>query len=379
MRVLFISMPSIHAIRWIQNLEGSGYELYWFDILNKGTIDIYKEVHQFTGQVKRKLPVIKGEHFLNKKMPKTYNLIRPILEVTENSALTSIINSIKPDVIHSFEMQNCSYPILNTLARFSEIPWIYSCWGSDLFYYKNLYKHRKKIKKVLSRVDFLQTDCIRDCEIAKDLGFDGKCLPIIPGGSGYKIEELLHFKQEFESRKIILVKGYQHNFGRALHVIKALEKNTEYFKDYKIIVFGAHLNVINYINDHNLPFKVFDRNQLTNNEVLKLMGKALIYVGNSVSDGMPNTLLEAIVMGAFPIQSNPGNATAEIIEDGINGLLIQDPEDVDNIASLILQAIRDLQMLKRAQDINEVISLERLEYETNKSRVLAIYSNIEKL
>ena len=44
---------------------------------------------------------------------------------------------------------------------------------------------------------------------------------------------------------------------------------------------------------------------LPQDELMKLIGKSLIYIGNSISDGMPNTLLEAIVMGVFRIQSNP--------------------------------------------------------------------------
>ena len=73
-------------------------------------------------------------------------------------------------------------------------------------------------------------------------------------------------------------------------------------------------NVIDYIKNNNLPYVVYDRHGLSHSDILTIMGKSLLYIGNSISDGMPNTLLEAIVMGAFPIQSNPGKVTEEIIE-----------------------------------------------------------------
>jgi hypothetical protein len=38
---------------------------------------------------------------------------------------------------------------------------------------------------------------------------------------------------------------------------------------------------------------------------------------------MPNALLEA--MGMAPIQSNPGKVSEEVIKEGVNGLLINDP------------------------------------------------------
>ena len=50
--------------------------------------------------------------------------------------LEKIIREIQPDIIHSFEMQSCSYPILKTMNKFPNNKWLYSCWGSDLFYYQ---------------------------------------------------------------------------------------------------------------------------------------------------------------------------------------------------------------------------------------------------
>ena len=67
---------------------------------------------------------------------------------------------------------------------------------------------------------------------------------------------------------------------------------------------------------------------------------------------MPNTLLEAIVMGAFPIQSNPGGATEESIINGKNGLLIENPSNVEEIRDLIKKEIRDKSSLTSGSDYN---------------------------
>ncbi len=75
------------------------------------------------------------------------------------------------------------------------------------------------------------------------------------------------------------------------------------------------------------------------------MGKSLIYIGNSNSDGIPNTLLEAICMDVFPIQSNPGRVTEEVIVNGENGLLINDCEDVNEIMGKMKQAIVNKEMV----------------------------------
>lgn len=372
MKLLLVSMPSIHVIRWIENLKNENITIYWFDVLGKGKLNVASNVSQITDWKKRKFPYIKGEHWLNKKKPNFYKKILPFLEVTPNEVLKKIILEIQPDVVHSFEMQSCSYPILKIMQDFPTIKWIYSCWGSDLFYYTKLPSHKNKINQVLNRINYLITDCNRDFELAKQNGFKGKFLGVIPGGTGFKLNELKN-KQHLNERKIILVKGYEHKFGRALNVIKAIHQLNSQLQNYEIVVFGAHPTVIQYVKDNNLPFTLFDRHGLQHNDLLNLMGKSLIYIGNSISDGIPNTLLEAIVMGVFPIQSNPGNVTAEIIDNQINGLLINNPNDIEEIKNQIIFAINNKQMIDNAITINQVFANQKLDYFENQQKIINLY------
>ncbi len=369
-------MPSIHVIRWIENLKNSSYEMYWFDVLGRGRLETIDSVTQFVDWKQRKVPNIKGEYFVSKKAPSIYSIFHSFLEVSANEKLEKIIKEIKPDVFHSFEMQNCSYPIVKTMNKFSQVKWIYSCWGSDLYYYKNFKSHNKKIKEVLTRINYIHTDCARDFVLAKELGFKGKHAGIIPGGSGYNLEEFSKFKIPVSDRKIILVKGYQHTFGRALNVIKALQNIPEIIGNYEVVVFGAHSDVINYITLNQLKFKTFTRNELSQREVMQLMGKSLIYIGNNISDGMPNTLLEAIIMNAFPIQSNPGNVTSEIIDNESNGLLIANPEDIKAIEELIISAIKNPLRIASAAVINTKIAAEKLDKKKVRKEVISLYKQL---
>lgn len=376
MKILFVSMPSVHVIRWIENLKETNHELYWFDVLGRGKLETIDSVIQFTNWKKRKIGSIKGEYFLSKKIPFLYEKIIPFLEITANEALEKVIAEIQPDVIHSFEMQSCSYSIFKTMEKHPKIKWLYSCWGNDLFYYKQFPSHLKKIKKVLKRVDFLHTDCYRDFEIAKELGFSRMHVGVIPGGTGYKLEETNLYKLPLIERKIILVKGYEHNLGRGLNVIKALESIIKNIQKYDVVVFGAHQKVIDYIKTNQLNFEFFGRHELSHQELMQLMGKSLFYIGNSISDGMPNTLLEAIAMGAFPMQSNPGKVTEEIIENGVNGLLINNAESIDEIKGVVLKAISYDEILQSASKKNHDIAIEKLEYSVNKKKVIQIYNLI---
>lgn len=378
MKILFVSMSSVHVTRWIENLKDTSYELYWFDVLGRGKLETLDTVQQFTEWKRRKIAPIKGEYFLSKKLPYFFEKIIPFLEVTANEALEKIILEIQPDIIHSFEMQSCSYPILKTMNKFPKLKWIYSCWGNDLYYNSQIPKELKTIKKILTRVNFLHTDCNRDFEIAKSLGFIGKFFGVIPGGGGYNLTYCKNYRLPFEERKIILIKGYEHLFGRGLNVIKAMKLANDFVVNYEVVVFGAHQEVIDFINLNKLPFKIFGRNGLSQIELIKLMGKSILFIGNSISDGMPNTLLEAIIMQAFPIQSNPGNASAEIIENNKNGLLINDANDVNEIKEKIIFALTNLKLVQQAMFLNNEIADQRLDYKCNKLKIEKIYSQIKK-
>jgi glycosyltransferase involved in cell wall biosynthesis len=108
------------------------------------------------------------------------------------------------------------------------------------------------------------------------------------------------------------------------------------------------------------------------------MGKALVYIGNSKSDGMPNTLLEAIVMGAFPVQSNPGGVTSEIIENGKNGLLIENPESVVEIINTIQSLLQNDTLILNSFNHNKNIAQSKLEYATIQQKIITLYNQIEK-
>ena len=117
--------------------------------------------------------------------------------------------------------------------------------------------------------------------MASQNGFKGKFLGIIPTGGGYDLSYFENYKKPFEERKIIIVKGYHHLFGRALNVVKALEEIKDDLQQFSVVVFGAHKVVEDYVNHKKLPFQVYDRHGLKQEEVLKLMGQSAIYVGNN--------------------------------------------------------------------------------------------------
>ena len=218
MKILLVSMPSLHFFRWTEQLQHSGHEVYWFDINDGGKeTGRLNWVKQIVGwKLKWNYP---GRYFIKKRIPKLYSFFqklndRKIADVFEQKLL-----EIQPDVVHSFALYVSCAPIMEVMNKYSTIKWIYSSWGSDLYYFQHIPSYLSDIKKVLPRVDYLFTDCIRDHKIAQQYGFNGNFLGVFPGGGGFPLKEMGTYESPLSERTIIIVKGYQGRLGRAIQVL----------------------------------------------------------------------------------------------------------------------------------------------------------------
>ncbi|KJD33406.1 glycosyl transferase family 1 [Tamlana nanhaiensis] len=378
MKILMVSIPTLHFFRWADQLKYAGHEVFWFDITGMSApVEKLNWVEQKVNwKLKYNYP---GRIFLKKRFPKVYNFIQKFNEKNTASEFENYLNKVKPDVVHSFAIYLSCAPILEVMTKYNQ-KWIYSSWGSDLYYFQNKSQYLNDIKRVLPRINYLFTDCNRDYIIAKKHGFSGDFLGVFPGGGGFNLQHVKSFCLPIEKRKTILIKGFQGRSGRAITVLKAINNLQKQLQAYKIIVFGAPNEVFQFVQNSALKdwenLEVLGR--INHEKVLEIMGEALVYVGNSNSDGMPNTLLEAIIMGAFPIQSNPGNATSELITHNKNGLLINNCENEVEIEALITSVLRNTDLLEEAYQFNQNNLKPNLDREVIKRKVLEKYASIGK-
>ena len=74
-----------------------------------------------------------------------------------------------------------------------------------------------------------------------------------------------------------------------------------------------------------------------------------VYVMNSIYEGMPNALMEAMAVGLPVISTDCPNGPAELIENEINGLLVP-VGDFDALAGAMLKMIEDKEFAERCGD-----------------------------
>ncbi|MGE5123288.1 MAG: glycosyltransferase, partial [Acidobacteriaceae bacterium] len=92
----------------------------------------------------------------------------------------------------------------------------------------------------------------------------------------------------------------------------------------------------------------------------ELFRRSQISVSITEHDGTPNTLLEAMACGSFPIAGDI-ESLREWIRPGENGLLV-DPDDPRGLAEAIIQAINQPEMRRTAREMNLALVRKRGEH-----------------
>lgn len=377
MKILMVSMPCLHFFRWAEQLQDSGHEVYWFDVTDGGKkVERIHWVKQIIAwKFRWDYP---GRSFIKINFPRLYAFIQQFNERDVKKIFEQHLLEIQPDVVHSFALYISCSPIIEVMQKHPEIKWIYSSWGSDLYDFQNIPTQLDTIKKVLPRINYMFSDCLRDYEIAKKQGFKNTFLGVYPGGGGYFLDKMDTFLERDQNKNGIAIKGFQGKWGRAIEVLKALLLIENEIKSLPITIFGADEEVSSFVEKSALSnwenLSLFGK--IRQQEVWRIMGKSNIYIGNSISDGMPNTMLEAICMEVLPIQSNPGGVTQELIKDGFNGFLIQDAEDVKVISRIILKAITNNEGVKKGIIYNSLNIKPILDYDMVKNKVLQSYLRV---
>lgn len=389
MKILFVAMAnSVHTAGWVNQLVDTGWDIHVFDAMEgsltpelKGaTIYTFNHPAESSCNVKKVhsiLPLPRGIGFLSSRS----KLLSRFLIPSRVASLARLIQRLKPDIIHSLEMQHESYPLFEVsrkLGRKFAMPWIYSSWGSDLYLFSEQPEHKERIKEVLNTCDYYIADCQRDVEIAARLGFKGEVLGVFPGPGGFDIADMQRWIQpgRVSKRTKIAVKGYSGWAGRAIVALHALQLCADVLRGYTVAVYSANdevEHVARYISRvTDISFEILPHSP--REKIVKLMGSSRLAIGMSISDGTPNSMLDAMVMGAFPIQSDTVS-TAEWITHGENGFLVP-PEDHEALVDAIRRALSDDELVEKAAEYNTHITAERLDCSVIKPKVIAMYKKV---
>ncbi|WP_413206104.1 glycosyltransferase family 4 protein [Rhodospirillum sp. A1_3_36] len=434
MKILFVGpATSLHMVRWINQLEGAGFDVHIFPVeptplhpkfrnvtlhhavFNRRPFDEqdvaklgllcapsteetpsggwalgrrHKRFDRSVSQTGWPWPFREGarkiEQGLEKLAPKRFS---------RAAALARTIRRIKPDLVHSLEMMTGGYLALAAKAELERDalklnrkpplgavfpPWVLSNWGCDLQLFAQLAEHEQRARQIMAQCDYYSAECARDIKLARSFGFTGRALAVRPNASVFDLERVRKMRQPgpTSERRMILLKGYQDWHGRALIALQAMEKVQELLTDYKIGIYLAApaVRVAAELMSRRTGIDVEFIPFSSHDHMMKLHGQSRISMGVSISDGIPSALLEAMAMGSFPIQSDTSCAD-EWITDGETGLLIPG-EDVLATAEALRTALIDDDLVNGAAEANGNVAEAKMDLVKVRSEVAAAYRQL---
>lgn len=381
-KILFVSVPGAsHAAQWVNQLNDTDWEVIFFPSLDTPYLDMFRDLTVYSKDKVRFAPEAKVHvvSLMPINSPRMKRVAQRLVPKKFDSSrwLAEIIESVRPDYIHSMEMQHGAYLVDQARAHLSGPlpPWIITPWGSDLYLYKRLEAHRDKLRSCLEHAQYFWAECCRDYDDAREMGFKGEMLDSVPASGGYDIESYKKLNATPPSqRKFIMVKGYQSFAGRALNAFTAMRECKDALKGYTVILYlschAVDVAAELFTQDTGIPVVTL-RFPLPHEEIQSNFARSRIHMGLSISDGLPTSVIESMGMGTFPIQSD-SSCAFQWIEDGKNGLLVP-ADDPAAVARALQRALEDDALVDKAAKTNLGLIHEKFEYHRLREKILSIY------
>jgi glycosyltransferase involved in cell wall biosynthesis len=287
-------------------------------------------------------------------------------------AVRALINQISPDLVHAMRIP--FEGILAAKATPWNVPLVISVWGNDFtLCAESNPLIARQTRLALARAYALHCDCRRDLDLAiRAWGFDPKKPSVVLPGAGGVQASLFHpgqpdsrFRRELsipDDAPVVLnprgFRGYVRNdvFFRAIPSILMQYPNAIF------VCPGMQGSPIagKWVRRLAVQESVRLLPSVPREKMAELFRLACVAVSPSLHDGTPNTLLEAMACGCFPVAGDI-ESVREWLTDKENGLLC-DPTDPEALARAIVCALGDEEMRTHAREVNVQLIAERAEY-----------------
>ena len=308
-----------------------------------------------------------GDRFLRRVLPvglrtKLRQWLGPLTLPRAARQLRRIIQEVQPDLVHAMRI-----PYEGMLAALalsgSSTPLLISIWGNDFtLHAPSTPLMRHYTRRALRRASALHTDCRRDQRLAQDWGFDpAKPGIVLPGAGGIQMDVFYPSKTEAQSPLVLNPRGLR-AYVRTDTIFQAIRLVHAQRPEVRFACTGmaGQSEALRWVNELGLSAAVELLAPLSRDDMAALFRRAQVMLSITTHDGTPNTLLEGLASGCFPIAGDLASIR-EWITPGVNGLLV-DPGDPQALAQAILQALDQPDLRSRARQINLDLVRERAEY-----------------
>jgi glycosyltransferase involved in cell wall biosynthesis len=289
--------------------------------------------------------------------------------------LRAFIDAVKPDLVHAMRIPYEGMLAANASAG---VPLVVSVWGNDFtLHAPSAPLMRHYTRRTVEAADALHADCARDLRLAGEWGFPaGKATLVAPGNGGIRSEVFHPPQTPAASPLVINPRGF-----------RAYVRNDSFFKAIPIVLskypqtcfvcssMEGETQAIRWLADLNIGHAVRLDPPLPHERMGDVFRSAQVLISPGIHDGTPNSLLEGMACGCFPVAGDL-ESIREWITHGRNGLLV-DPADPLAIAQAIVLGLEREDLRRDAAGLNLGLIASRAEYRRTMDRVEGFYRSIK--
>lgn len=304
---------------------------------------------------------------------------------TYRRAFRKLVQTIQPDLVHSLRI-----PYEGMLASYTPpgVPLAVSIWGNDL----TLHAYgspwmRRLTRRTLHRADGLLADAARDLRLASQWGLrPGLPMKVVPGSGGLDLVEIHQVRAESSEALaemlpagvplIINPRGFRPGSVRNDVFFQAIPLVLQRWPQARFVcaAMANQPEAAAWVERLNLSQSVRLLPYLPQTQLWDLFLRSEITVSVSEHDGTPNTLLEAMACGCFPVVGDI-ESLREWITPGVNGLLVE-PTKPQALADALLTALEHPELRTAAAGINQKLIRERAEVNLVRAQMQIFYEQV---
>ncbi|MBQ6509112.1 MAG: glycosyltransferase family 4 protein [Flexilinea sp.] len=291
------------------------------------------------------------------------------------AALREVFETIRPDVVHSGPLTDCSY----LAAKAGLHPHTAMSWGFDLGReIETDPKAYERAKFALSQADWFLGDCYVELDKAAELGYDRERATIFPWG--IDVERFSPDRSALRSEiadggdfLILSLRTMEPNYDVET-VVRAFLSAVRSEPGMRLILLGdgRQMPKLKEIaaadeNGHRISFL----GRQPNDMLVDYYRSCDLYVSASIVDGSSVSLLEAMGCGIPVLMSAiPGNL--EWVKDGENGIIFP-VGDVEDLSRKMLYCCRNRAELEKYASAARKLIEEKADWNKNKKDIHTAY------
>jgi glycosyltransferase involved in cell wall biosynthesis len=297
----------------------------------------------------------------------------PLTVARDARRLRDYAGQIRPDLVHAMRIP---FEAMLAADAYGAAPLVVSVWGNDFtLHAASTPLMRHYTGWTLRVADALHADCKRDIRLARKWGLEpSKPTLVAPGGGGIRPDVFFPAKVPIAEPIVVNARGarsYVRNdvFFRAIPLVLAHVPAARF----RCVAMANDPDAAAFVERLRIGHAVELMPALNQDELGQVLRSSQVMVSPALHDGTPNTLLEGMASGCFPIAGDL-ESIREWIRPGQNGLVV-DPTNPEQLARAILRALEDKDLRREAAGRNQQLIHQRAEYSHCMGQVGEFYDD----